>query len=147
MLKAKGRETMIYLTRTATVIGGREGEVTTPNQSLHLKLAKPQEMGGKPNSDTNPEELFISGYIACLSSSFEFLSGKMGMPYESIQVEGQIDLKDHATQEGFQFAVHLTFTIEGLDDASKEKLVEQTFLFCPFSRAIKGNVDVAFTIQ
>jgi Ohr subfamily peroxiredoxin len=142
----KGCVTMIYLTRKATVLGGREGQVSTPNQSLNLKLAKPQEMGGKPNSDTNPEELFISGYITCLTSSFEFLAGKMGMTYESIKVDGKIDLHDHATQEGFQFAIDVTFTIVGLDDTSKVNLVDQTFAFCPFSRAIKGNVDVAFKI-
>lgn len=133
---------MIYLQRNATVKGGRNGQITTPNGSLDLTMAKPQEMGGVASQNTNPEELFVAGYVACLASSFEFLAAKMEATYSNLEVEGTIDLQDNEALGGFEFAVKVTFNIEGMDAALKEKLVEQTFSFCPFSRAINGNVKV-----
>jgi Ohr subfamily peroxiredoxin len=146
MLMAKGREIMIYLSRNAKAIGGREGQVSTPNKSIDLKLSKPVEMGGSNNNYTNPEELFISGYITCLASSFEFLAGQKKVSYDHLEVNGHIDLQDHPTEGGFQFALQVHFKIEGMDDTLKSELVKQTLLFCPFSRAIKGNVDVKVDI-
>ena len=137
---------MIYLKRQATVKGGRDGHITTPNNSLDLKMAKPEEMGGSPNQQTNPEELFLAGYIGCLASSFEFLAGKMDAAYDALEIAGKIDLQDNADKGGFEFGVRLTFKIQGLSDEQKQTLVAQTFGFCPFSRAIKGNVDVSHTI-
>ena len=138
---------MKYLSRQATVKGGRDGHITTPNGSLDLTMAKPQEMGGAPSDKTNPEELFVAGYVACLASSFEFLAGKMEASYDALDVSGTIDLQDNEALGGFEFAVQVTFTIQGMDAATKTKLVDQTFNFCPFSRAIQGNVSVTHTIQ
>ena len=138
---------MIYLKRQASIKGGRNGHITTPNGSLDLAMAKPQEMGGEATNQTNPEELFVAGYVACLSSSFEFLAAKMEASYDSLEVTGNIDLQESEALGGFEFAVQVTFKVTGLDDALKTKLVEQTFSFCPFSRAIKGNVKVDHTIE
>jgi Ohr subfamily peroxiredoxin len=136
---------MIYLTRTATVKGGRNGTITTPNQSLHLQMAKPVEMGGKESQNTNPEELFVAGYVGCLASSLEFIAGQMSLSYEALEVTGAIDLQDSALG-GFEFALNVTFNMAGVDTATKATLVEKTLAFCPFSRAIKDNVKVTSTI-
>lgn len=137
---------MIYLTRQATALGGRNGTVKTANQSLDLTLAKPVEMGGDERQGTNPEELFISGYITCLASSFEFLAGQMGLNYDALEVEGTINLKDHEYLEGFGFGVNVTFKVTGLEADALKDCVDKTLAFCPFSRAIKGNVDVDVNI-
>lgn len=137
---------MIYLKRHARIQGGRGGHITTPNGSLDLTLAKPEEMGGEATTQTNPEELFVAGYVACLASSFEFLAAKMNASYTDLNVEGTLVLEDHEALGGFQFGVNVTFTLTGLDEAVKTQLVEQTLSFCPFSRAIKGNVTVDYQI-
>lgn len=137
---------MIYLSRQASVKGGRNGHVSTPNQSIDLTLSKPVEMGGVENTFTNPEELFISGYVACLSSSFEFLAAQSHVKYESLVVDGQIDLKDDEIQGGFAFGVKVTFKVVGVEDTVLQSLVDQTLAFCPFSRAIKGNVKVDYSL-
>lgn len=138
---------MIYLKRSVKVVGGRDGKVSTPNQSIDLTLGKPVEMGGSPSNKTNPEELFLAGYTTCLASSFEFLSEKSGVVYSSIEIEGEILLAEDEKNGGFKFAVELVFNIQGMDEEAKAGMVEKTFAFCPFSKAIKNNVDVTFKIK
>lgn len=138
---------MAFLKRTTKMVGGRDGNVSTPNGSIDLDLGKPVEMGGSPSNKTNPEELFIAGYTTCLASSFEFLAQKSGMAYSALEVEGEILLEEDKTEGGFKFAANVTFNIQGMDDHLKQELVQQTFAFCPYSKAIKNNVEVAYTIK
>lgn len=138
---------MIFLKRTTHASEGRDGSVKTPNNSLNLKLSKPVEMGGSPSNHTNPEELFLAGYTTCLASSFEFLSQKAGVVYSSLAVDGEIYLQEDETLGGFEFKVNVVFDIQGMDESKKQEMVNQTFGFCPFSKAIKNNVKVDYEIK
>jgi organic hydroperoxide reductase OsmC/OhrA len=48
---------------------------------------------------------------------------------------------------GFALAVALTVDITGLSQADAEKVVQGGHGVCPYSNAIKGNVDVTLKVN
>lgn len=132
-----------FLERTATTYGGRDGEIKDTQSGYSIKLAKPVEMGGKNPKGTNPEELFSIGYSACFSSSIEYLLQSDRIKYESISVQVVTALMmDEKT--GFQFELTVTAKILGVTKDKEKEYIKKAYDFCPYSKAIRGNVLVTF---
>lgn len=130
-----------FLRRQATVRGGRDGTVEAHTSKAVFSLSKPEEMGGNPPAKTNPEELFAAGYAACFSSSLEYLLQEASESYEDLEVTATTALvaDGHA---GFKFAVTLNPKITGLEQSVADQFIESALAFCPYSKAIKGNVEL-----
>ena len=47
---------------------------------------------------------------------------------------------------GFNLAVTLDVTIAGVDQAKAEEIVRAAHAVCPYSNAVKGNVDVILNV-
>jgi Ohr subfamily peroxiredoxin len=134
----------IFLERKATTQGGRDGHIFDTASGLELKLSKPVEMGGTPNKNTNPEEIFSIGYSSCFASSLEFLLQNSGTSYEDIKVTVNTKLVPDG-QSGFKFQLDVKARVKGLDKDTEKTFIEKAFNFCPYSKAIKGNVEVTFS--
>ena len=134
---------MKILERQATTIGGRDGIIKDTQSTIELKLAKPQEMGGKLAKGTNPEELFAMGYSSCFASSIEFLLQSSKQTYEDIEVTVTASLVKDG-DSGFKFEALVNAKIMGVTKDIEKKYIEMAYQFCPYSKAIKGNVDVKF---
>lgn len=134
---------MKILERQATTIGGRDGIIKDTQSTIELKLAKPQEMGGKLAKGTNPEELFAMGYSSCFASSIEFLLQSSKQAYEDIEVTVTASLVKDG-DSGFKFEALVNAKIMGVTKDIEKKYIEMAYQFCPYSKAIKENVDVKF---
>ena len=131
------------LTRTATTYGGRNGDIKDTTSGLTYKLSKPIQMGGIGLKGTDPEELFSVGYSSCFASSMEHLLQTDKVKYESLYVK--VDTKLVMTpKEGFKFKLIVEARIKGVDQNTLDKYVKGAKDFCPYSKAIKGNVDIEF---
>ncbi len=124
--------------------GGRNGKVKTSDDALDLSLSKPVEMGGDANG-VDPENLFASGYAACLASSIEFLLQQEQKEADDIVVTAEVSLVGDETG-GFKFKLDVTAKIEGFNKATQNALLEKGLAFCPYSKAIKGNVEIDASI-
>ena len=136
----------IYSTK-ATVVGGRSGRVRTDDGLLDLPLAVPREMGGKGGA-TNPEQLFAAGYAACFESAVIFHTRNKATKVrdEDIEVTATVELAPNG-QGGFALVVGLDVAIRGLDQAIAEEVVEAAHAICPYSNAVRGNVDVTTIVR
>lgn len=132
-----------FLERSATTIGGRNGIIKDMASQLEFKLAKPVEMGGELIPGTNPEELFAAGYSACFASSLEYLLMSEGVSYEEIKVKATTKLMADP-KTGFSFQLVVDAKVLGLTDDLSKKYIEKAYGFCPYSKAIRGNVNVTF---
>ncbi|MFP4462139.1 MAG: Ohr family peroxiredoxin [Thermotogota bacterium] len=130
------------LTRSATTKGGRTGRIEAKEGKLTLDMAKPLELGGSENKETNPEEIFAAGYSACFASSLEYLLENAKVDYDSIEVECALHLIMDAKGGGFKFDIDLYVTLDGPDEETKNTFIDKAYGFCPYSKAISGNVDV-----
>lgn len=134
----------LYSTQ-ARAVGGRAGHVQSDDGLLSLDLAMPKELGGKGGA-TNPEQLFAAGYAACFESAMRFIAGKQKLPLQDASVTATVSLHTNA-QGGFVLGVSLTAETKGLDQAAAEALVSAAHQVCPYSNAIKGNIEVALSAK
>jgi Ohr subfamily peroxiredoxin len=58
---------------SATATGGRDGQASTADGSLNVKLSLPKELGGAGGPGNNPEQLFAAGYAACFIGAMKAL--------------------------------------------------------------------------
>jgi Ohr subfamily peroxiredoxin len=134
----------LYSTQ-ARAVGGRAGHVQSDDGLLSLDLAMPKELGGKGGA-TNPAQLFAAGYAACFESAMRFIAGKQKLPLQDASVTATVSLHTNA-QGGFVLGVSLAAETKGLDQAAAEALVSAAHQVCPYSNAIKGNVEVALSAK
>ncbi len=134
--------TALYSTQ-ARAVGGRAGHVQSDDGLLSLDLALPKELGGKGGA-TNPEQLFAAGYAACFESAMRFIAGKQKLPLQDASVTVNVSLHSN-DQGGFVLGVALAAETKGLDQAAADALVSAAHQVCPYSNAIKGNVEVALS--
>ena len=134
----------LYSTQ-ARAVGGRAGHVQSDDGLLSLDLAMPKELGGKGGA-TNPEQLFAAGYAACFESAMRFIAGKQKLPLQDASVSATVSLHTNA-QGGFVLGVSLAAETKGLDQAAAEALVSAAHQVCPYSNAIKGNIEVALSAK
>lgn len=128
-------------TRKVTAIGGRNGILKDTISDITYTLRKPVEMGGEEAPGTDPEELFAAGYASCLASSIEYLLTANKIPYEEVTVKAVNHLM-MIPDKGFQFKLTVKTRITGVSAETEKAYLEKGQAFCPFSRAIKGNVVV-----
>ena len=136
-------EKIVY-TAHASATGGRDGQASSSDGLLDVKLALPKEMGGA-GGGVNPEQLFAAGYSACFLGALKFVAGqqKITLPADAT-IEGAVGIGPIPT--GFSIAVELSIHIPGMDHAAAEALVEKAHVVCPYSNATRGNIDVTLKV-
>ncbi|MDX8531823.1 organic hydroperoxide resistance protein [Mesorhizobium sp. VK25A] len=132
-------------TAQAHVTGGRNGHGETSDGLLKVDLAMPKELGGRGGA-TNPEQLFAVGYAACFESAVRFVAGQQKLPLKDASITSTVSLYPN-DQGGFRLGVSLAVEIKGLDQAGAEALVSEAHKICPYSNAIRGNIDVALSAK
>ncbi|HAT6976720.1 TPA: Ohr family peroxiredoxin [Legionella pneumophila] len=132
-------------TTIAKTHGGRNGRVETTDGLLKLHLAMPIELGGKGGA-TNPEQLFAAGYAACFESAIRHVANVQKISLEDVSMASEVSL--YATPEkGFKLGVALHAYITGLNQNEAEALVAKAHEVCPYSNAIRGNVEVKLSVS
>ena len=137
---------VLYSTR-ATATGGRHGQIRSEDGLLNMRLAMPRELGGKGDA-TNPETLFAGGYAACFENALLRVSREAGLRFadEDVEVLAEIGLSRNESG-GFVLSAALVVTVVGIDQKKAEELVQSAHKICPYSNAIRGNVDVAISVS
>ena len=135
----------LYQTRV-TATGGRNGHIVSQDGVLDMHLAIPKEMGGPGGALSNPEQLFAAGYAACFDSALAFVAGQKKLTPGSTQVDATVGIGPNGTG-GFSLAVRLEVTISGLERDAAQALLEATDLVCPYSNALRGNVEVELVLK
>lgn len=136
----------LYSTKV-TAVGGRAGTVRSDDGLLDLTLALPAALGGK-GSATNPEQLFAAGYAACFENAVIHVtrSATKKVRDNDIVVVADVGLQPNGAG-GFVLTVALDVVITGVDQATAEDIVAKAHAVCPYSNAVKGNIDVALTVS
>jgi Ohr subfamily peroxiredoxin len=135
---------VLYTTK-ATATGGRDGESKTADGTLAVKLSTPKELGGAGGSGTNPEQLFAAGWSACFISSMQVVAGRMKIALPAdVAVDAEVDLGPAG--DAFEVAARLDISLPGLEHDVAERLIEAAHQVCPYSRATRGNIEVAIRL-
>jgi lipoyl-dependent peroxiredoxin len=131
-------------TATVTSTEGRAGRARNAEGTLDLPLSLPKGLGGSGGPGTNPEELFAAGYSACFT-------GAVGRAAQNQRVNpGPYTITAKVTigtdDGGYRLAVELHGSFTDLPREQAQQLMEGAHQLCPYSKAIRGNVDVKFVL-
>lgn len=134
----------VLYTAEATAIGdGRNGEVHSSDGVIDEKLAVPSEMGGPGGLHTNPEQLFAAGYAACFHGALRLAARSQQITlHEDTSIDARVSIGKDA-DGGFGLTVALVAHIPGVDAAKADELARAAHQICPYSKATRGNIDVA----
>ena len=137
---------ILYSTKVAAT-GGRNGSIRSDDGLLDLRLALPRSLGGKGDA-TNPEQLFAGGYAACFENALLRVSREARHHFadDDVEVVAEIGLSRNDSG-GFVLSAALAVTIAGVDQETAGQLVQGAHAICPYSNAIKGNVDVQIAVS
>src|SRR5262249_10177548 len=133
-------EKVLYTAKTHTT-GGRDGASRTSDGRLDVKLSTP----GTPGTGTNPEQLFAAGWSACFLSAIGLAAAqkKIALPPDR-SVDAEVDLGTN--DGGFLLRARLNVSLPGLDREVAQSLVDAAHQLCPYSKATRGNIDVAINL-
>jgi lipoyl-dependent peroxiredoxin len=130
---------------TAKTHGGRNGHVETTDGLLKIDLAMPKELGGQGGA-TNPEQLFAAGYAACFESAIRHVARLQKISLEDASMTSEVSLYP-TPEQGFKLGVVLQAHISGLNQEDAEALVAKAHQVCPYSNAVRGNIEVQLSVS
>ena len=132
---------VLYTGRTHTSSGGRDGTSRSDDGRLDIKLSSP----GTPGSGTNPEQLFAAGWSACFIGAMQLAAGKTKVTFPAdAAVDAEVDLGK--TGGAYFLQARLNVSLPGLERAVAQALVDAAHQTCPYSKATRGNIDVAINL-
>jgi Ohr subfamily peroxiredoxin len=126
----------------ATASGGRDGRTRTEDGKIDLQLAIPKELGGPGGDGVNPEQLFAAGYAACFLSAVKGAGQKLKIrvsPEATVTATIGIGMN---SEGGFGISAELAVNIPDIDETQAQEIVELAHQICPYSNAMRNNIDV-----
>jgi Ohr subfamily peroxiredoxin len=91
--------------------------------------------------------LFAIGYAACFESVLSILGRRMNVTADDAVIDSTVALIP--VENGrFRLAVELDISLPSISDAQRaEDLVRRAHQTCPYSNAVRGNVEVALRVN
>ncbi|MET4422705.1 organic hydroperoxide resistance protein [Bradyrhizobium sp. 956_D2_N1_5] len=132
---------LLYTGKTHTSGGRQDGISRSSDGRLDVKLSPP----GGAGIGTNPEQLFAAGWSACFEGAMEMAARKrkIVLPRNSA-IDAEIDLLlDEGT---YALSARLNVSLPGLDREIARGIVEEAHQTCPYSKAVRGNIDVTVAL-
>jgi len=132
-------------TASVNSVGGRNGRVESSDGAVRLTLAAPPALGGN-GQGANPEQLFAAGYAACFAGAMDYIAHQQKLSPGEISIASRVAIGPDDTG-AFTLGVSLEIAAPGLTQAETEALVADADRACPYSRAIRGNIEVTLTAR
>jgi Ohr subfamily peroxiredoxin len=131
---------ILYTGKTHTT-GGREGASRSSDGRLDIKLSVPGTVG----LGTNPEQLFAAGWSACFEGAMGQAARKMRILLPAdLAVDAEVDLC--LADETYNLQARLNVILPGLDRKVAQALADAAHQTCPYSKAVRGNIDVVVNV-
>jgi Ohr subfamily peroxiredoxin len=132
---------IFYKTR-ATSTGGRSGHSQTDDGALSVDLVRPDS--GK--AGTNPEQLFAAGYAACFDSALQAAAQRLKIAPAGTKTSVEVGIGQNAAG-GYALDIDIHADVRGVAEDQARELIETADRICPYSNAVRGNVDVRLHVS
>jgi len=132
---------VVYTAKTHTS-GGRENGISRSSDGrLDVKFSLP----GSARIGTNPEQLFAAGWSACFESAIGLAAHrrKIALPAD-LAIDAEVDL--HLAENVYFLSTRLNISLPGIEREVAQSLVDEADQLCPYSKATRGNIEVAINL-
>ena len=132
---------VLYTAKVHTT-GGRDGGASRSDDGrLDIKHSIP----GTPGTGTNPEQLFAAGWSACFEGAMGLAARKMKIALPAdLAIDAEVDLC--LTDGAYSLQARFNVSLPGLEQEVAQALVDAAHQTCPYSKATRGNIDVAINL-
>ncbi len=135
----------VLYTAEATATGGRKGHGRTSDGRVDVDFSYPTELGGDGGPGTNPEQLFATGFAACFQNAMMSVARRKNLAVDDSIVIARVGIGP--VENRFGLAAEIDVRIPSIRDrAVAEELVAGADQRCPYTNAVRGNIDVAIKI-
>jgi osmotically inducible protein OsmC len=135
----------VLYTAEASATGGRRGHGRTSDGRVDVDFSYPTELGGDGGPGTNPEQLFATGFAACFQNAIMSVARRKSLSVDDSLVTVRIGIGP--IENRFGLTAELDIKLPSIHDrAVAEELVAAAEKRCPYSNAVRGNIDVAINI-
>ncbi|KGE00368.1 peroxiredoxin [Achromobacter sp. RTa] len=141
----------VLLTGKTHTTLARNGAAAGGEERLDIRLSSPNNpdlVHAFEDIQPHPtaEQLFAGAWSACYTSALEVIAKQMKtqLPADrAVEVEVDLGMSGSAYLLQARFDVFLP----GLDQALAERIAHAADEICPYSKATRGNIDVALTVH
>jgi len=127
---------VLYTAKVHTVGGREHGTARSSDGNIDLKLTPP----GSRRPGTNPEQLFAAGWSACFESAIREVARSRKLDVPNASIDAEVDL--NFGEGGYFLRARLNVSLPEVDRDAAASIVEEAHKTCPYSKAVRGNIDV-----
>lgn len=129
-------EKVVFTGKTHNVAGPNGGSVSADG-FLNIKMAEPHPAA---------ENLFGAAWSACFMGAVQLAAMQKKIKLAGVpEVDAEIDL--NVAAGSYFLRARLDVTVPGVERSVAEELVEIADQICPYSKAVRGNIDVTITVR
>jgi Ohr subfamily peroxiredoxin len=142
---AQDHKVRVLYTAEGWATGGRRGHGETSDGRLKVDFSSPSELAGDGGPGTNPEQLFAVGFAACWQNAMMGIARRRELNVDDSKVTARVGFGPIASGR-FGIELELLVHIPSIADPEvAEALIAETERRCPYSNAVRGNIDVTLT--
>ena len=132
---------VVYTAKSETTGGRENGASRSSDGLLDIRLSTP----GSARIGANPEQLFAAGWSACFESAIALAARnrKIVLPAE-VSIYAEVDL--NLGEGGYFLSARLDVRLPGVERNVARALVDEAHEICPYSKATRGNIEVAINL-
>jgi Ohr subfamily peroxiredoxin len=132
---------VVHTAKTHTTGGREHGASRSSDGRLDVRLSSP----GSVRIGTNPEQLLAAGWSACLETAIALAARekKIALPAD-VTIDAEVDL--NFADDGYFLRTRFSVSVPGVERDVAQALVDEAHRTCPYSKATRGNVDVAIKL-
>jgi osmotically inducible protein OsmC len=125
----------------------RPPEIAVEAAGYRATLALPAALGGtEREGTTNPEQLFGGAYAGCFAFAVEYVAGRGGADLTGLRCTAEVRV-GRAADLGNELEVDLVVELPNVAQDAAEELCRKATRYCPFHRAVAGNVRATLTVE
>jgi Ohr subfamily peroxiredoxin len=132
---------VVYTAKTHTAGGRENGASRSSDGRLDIRLSTP----GSARIGTNPEQLLAAGWSACFESAIGLAARKRKITLPAdVVIDAEVDLS--AVDGAYFLRTRLNVSLPGVARDVAQTLVDEAHEICPYSKATRGNIEVAINL-
>lgn len=133
---------VLYTAKVRTE-GDRNGGISRSDDGrINLTHTPP----GKPGNGTNPEQLLAAGWSACFQSAMGFAAKQLKVEIPAgTAIDAEVDLC-LGSSDGYTLKARLKVSVPGLPRDTAQSLIDSAHKTCPYSKALRGSINVELAL-
>ncbi|WP_159812270.1 organic hydroperoxide resistance protein [Pseudomonas sp. 18058] len=132
---------ILYTAKVHTT-GARDGGTSRSDDG---KLDIRHSLPGIKGNGTNPEQLFAAGWSACFDGALGLAARKFKVELPAdVAIDAEVDLCLEG--DAYFLRARLNVSLPGIERDTALLLIDTAHQTCPYSKAVRGNIDVVLNL-